>query len=87
LIPSSIHVHLRSSEATIIGNQLCPTSWMVTEMRARASPGETLPSGRGRAPQKAIIGYSIPKTGPCTLTALGYGYSNDIRPYVFMVWA
>ncbi len=72
-MPSSIHVHLRSSLATIIGNQLWPTSWTVTPMSERSSAGVYEPSGAGRAPQKAIIGYSMPNTGPCTLTALGYG--------------
>ena len=32
-MPSSIHIHWRSSELTIIGNQLWPTSWMITLMR------------------------------------------------------
>ena len=71
--PSSIHVHFRSSLATIIGNQLWPTSWIVTPMSERSVAGVYAPSGPGRAPQNAIIGYSIPNTGPWTLTALGYG--------------
>ena len=37
-------------------------------------------------PMQVIIGYSMPKTGPCTLTAFGYGYSKASRPYVFNVW-
>ena len=45
-----------------------------------------MPSGRGRAPQKAIIGYSMPPTEPCTLLACGYGYSSTILPYVTIVW-
>ena len=59
---------------------MCPTSWIVTEISARSVASLYVPSGSGRAPQNAIIGYSMPNTGPCTLTAFGYGYSNAIRP-------
>ena len=47
-----------------MGNQLWPTSWIVTEISARSVCGVYEPSGCGLAPQKAIIGYSIPKIGP-----------------------
>ena len=85
--PSSIQVHFRSSVATIIGNQLCPTSWMETEATVYSSCFVTTPSARGRPPQKAIIGYSMPNTGPFTLRATGYGYSNAMRPYTVIVVA
>src|SRR5207247_4261760 len=62
LKPSSIQAYNRSLEPTIIGNHSWPSSWVVTPNRLR-SPA--------RCPQKTIIGYSMPPTGPPMLMAVG----------------
>src|SRR5580704_11258160 len=67
LNPSSIHGYLRSLLPTIIGNQVCPNSWLVT-------PHKLPPSASDE--QNTIPGYSIPFTFPATLVATGYGNSN-----------
>ena len=69
--PSSIQVHWRSSLLMIIGNQLCPTSWMITPIRPCLVRALQVPSFSGRGPLKQIMGYSMPPTGPFTLMATG----------------
>src|SRR3954462_9579003 len=68
LIPSSIQASHRSSEPTIIGNQLCPIS--CAEMKNRVLALSVIPS-------KTMPGYSIPVAGPATLIAFGHGYGNQ----------
>ena len=58
LNPSSIQMCRRSSVLTIIGNQVCPTSWSVTPC---------MPPTLVRDPQNTIMGYSMPPSGPLTL--------------------
>src|SRR3978361_1883341 len=62
LKPSSIHIYLRSFEPTIIGNQLCPNSWLVTSHSSPVCDFQ---------PQNTIPGYSIPPTVPATFVATG----------------
>ena len=60
LRPSSIHVHCLSSELTIIGNQKCPTSCIITPINPLFVLSEYVPSSSGRYPLNETIGYSIP---------------------------
>ncbi len=53
--PSSIQAYDVSSDPTIIGNHMCPSSWAMTRC-VRCS----LPKSR----TKTIIGYSMPPTSP-----------------------
>ena len=62
LNPSSIQAWRRSSEPTIMGNQLWPSSWSTTPNR---------PKWRLRTDEKWIIGYSMPPMWEATEIATG----------------
>ncbi len=67
--PSSIQAKRFSSEPTIIGNHMCPISWVVTSY---------MPSVSHCPPMQVIIGYSMPphELGPSTAVMCGYGYGQ-----------
>src|SRR6478672_13407064 len=71
--PSSIQVHWRSSELTIIGKKLCPTSWMTTANIPYLTRSLYFPFSFGLPQFQQIIGYSMPWSSALTAPAVGYG--------------
>src|ERR1700674_3334988 len=69
--PSSCHIYFLSLEPTIIGNQLCPISWVVTNQK---EPPASFAS------QNMIPGYSIP---PPTLVAIFAALFHGNSKYFF----
>ena len=62
----------RSFDPTIIGNHMCPISWVTTLYRSYLS---------ALLFSIATIGYSIPLIGPSTALMCGHGYSNQRSEY------
>src|SRR6476620_12637068 len=72
LKPLSCHMCWRSLEPTIIGNHMCPISWVTTLYRSYLS---------ALLFSIASMGYSMPLIGPSTALMCGHGYWNQRSEY------